>query len=93
MKIDNDQKWTNHFWGKGGLLQALNHRLFVIRRIANHIPKDKLKTVASSIWMSKLRYGLQLTHKVRMTEEDTKTKDIKAVQIVQNKLLRLLDGI
>jgi hypothetical protein len=92
MKIDNDQKWTNHFWGKGGLLQALNHRLFVIRRIANHIPKDKLKTVASSIWMSKLCYGLQLTHKVRMTEEDTKTKDIKAVQIAQNKLLRLLDG-
>ena len=42
--------------------------------------------------MSKLRYGLQLTHKVRMTEEDTKTKDIKAVQIAQNKLLRLLDG-
>ena len=26
------------------------------RRIANHIPKDKLKHVVSSIWMSKLRH-------------------------------------
>ena len=48
--------------------------------------------VASSIWMSKVRYGLQLTHKVRTSEEDAKTKDIKAVQIAQNKLLRLMDG-
>ena len=42
--------------------------------------------------MSKVRYGLQLTHKVRLTEEDLKTKDMKATQIAQNKLLRLLNG-
>ena len=92
MKLDSDQKWTSHFWGKGGLLQALNQRLFVIRRIANHIPKEKLKLIASSIWMSKVRYGLQLTNKARMAEEDKKMKDMKAVQIAKNKLLRLLDG-
>ena len=74
MMLDNDQKWTCHFWGKKGLLAALNQRLFAIRRIANHIPKDKLKHVANSLWMSKARYGLQLTHKVRMTEEDKKPK-------------------
>ena len=42
MTMDNVQKWTSHFWGKKGLLKALNQRLFAIRRIANHIPKDKL---------------------------------------------------
>ena len=39
-----------------------------------------------------MRYGLLLTHKVRLAEEDKKTKDMKATQIAQNKLLRLLDG-
>ena len=42
--------------------------------------------------MSKARYGLQLTNKVRLTEEDKKNKDLKATQIAQNKMLRLLDG-
>ena len=42
--------------------------------------------------MSKLRYGLPLTHKVRLSEEDRKRKDIKAAQLAQNKVLRLLDG-
>ena len=60
--------------GEKGLLKALNQRLFAIRRIANHIPKDKLRQVAISRWMSKARYGLQLTHKVRMTEEDKKQR-------------------
>ena len=92
MTMDSDQKWTNHFWGKKGLLNALNQRLFAIRRIANHIPKEKLSQVANSIWMSKMRYGIQLTHKVRLTEEDKHSKDIKATQVAQNKMLRLLDG-
>ena len=39
-----------------------------------------------------MRYGLQLTNKVRLTEEDKYFKDIKATQLAQNKMLRLLDG-
>ena len=41
--------------------------------------------------MSKLRYGLQLTHKVRLDEEEKKLRNIKAAQIAQNKVIRLLD--
>ena len=29
--------------------------------------------MATSLWMSKMRYGLQPTNKVRLTEEDLKT--------------------
>ena len=55
--------------------------------------KEKLGQVANSIWMSKMRYGIKLTtHKVRMTEEERKSKDIKATQLAQSKMLRLLDG-
>ena len=43
------------------------------------------------IWQTKLRYSLQLTDRVRLTEEDKKTNNIKATQIFQNKVLRLLD--
>ena len=42
--------------------------------------------------MSEMRYGLQLTHKVRLKEEDRKRRDVKAIQIAKNKLQRLLDG-
>ena len=36
-------------------------------------------------------YGLQLAHKVRLTNEEVKNIDSKATQIAQNKVLRLLD--
>ena len=52
--------------------------MFANKQIANHISRNKLKIVANSIWMSKARYGLQLTNKVRLTEDDSKTKNIKA---------------
>ena len=31
--MDNDQKRRGHFWCKKGLLQALNQRMFAIKRI------------------------------------------------------------
>ena len=46
-------------------MTALNKRLYTIKRLANHIPRNKLKKVADSLWTSKLRYGLQLCVKVR----------------------------
>lgn len=90
--MDDTQKWSSHFWGKKGLLSSLNQRLFTIRRISRHIPRNKMKHIVSSIWTSKLRYGLQLTHKVRTQEDDRTTKDIRATQVAQNDVLRLLDG-
>ena len=45
-----------------------------------------MKHMANSIWMSELRYGLQLTHKVRISEGDRKMKKTMRAK------LRLLDG-
>ena len=72
--MDNDQNWTCHFWVKKGLCHSLNQILFAIRRIANHIAKYKVKHLVSTIWMLKLRYCIQLMHKVRLTEVDKKIK-------------------
>ena len=48
--------------------------------------------LAHALWMSKLRYGLQLCSNVRLKESDPISSNLKAVQIAQNKLLRLLDN-
>ena len=90
MTIYEDQIWNSHFWGKNGLMTALNKRLYTIKRLANHIPRDKLKEV-DSLWTSKLGYGLQLCAKVRLSEEEKTDRNMKMVQIVQNKMLRILD--
>ena len=76
-----------YFIGKNGLIPALNSRLFIIRRLANQIPADKMKNLVDSLWMSKLRYGLQLCIKVRVTDEDTQNQKTKLAQIAQSKVL------
>ena len=42
--------------------------------------------------MSKIRYGLQLLGNVRLKIQDTKNQDLAAIQLIQNKLVRILNG-
>ena len=71
INIDSKQKWDAHFNGEGGLIKSLNKRTFTIRRISNQLPKPKLINLVHSLWMSKLRYGLQLCNKFRTSVEET----------------------
>jgi hypothetical protein len=90
MTIEENQCWKEHFFGKNGLISSLNKRLFTIKRVSNHIPQAKLLQLAHALWMSKLRYGLQLCTKVRSDETESKSGNIKSAQVAQNKLMRLL---
>ena len=58
--FDDDLKWNTQVYGKGGVLSCLNQRLYVLRRLKNFINSEALKKVANSIFVSKIRYGLQL---------------------------------
>ena len=49
--------------------------------------------VIQSLWMSKLRYGLQLCNQVRVRKEDPENQNMKAAQIAQNKMMRMLEGV
>ena len=49
--------------------------------------------VAESIFMSKIRYGIQLLGKVRITETDSTNQEIDAIQRIQNKLVIILTGV
>ena len=64
MSIENTQGWNEHFKGPNGLISSVNKRTFTIRRIKMQIPPKNTMRVVQSIWMSKLRYGLQLCNKV-----------------------------
>ena len=90
--FDDDLKWKSQIYGKGGVISNLNQRLYVLRRLKNFINKEALKKVANSIFVSKIRYGLQLIGKVRWKNEDPTQMDLNAMQIVQNKMLRLING-
>ena len=87
--IEESQEWDVHF---KKLTTSLNQRLWVIRRIKRQIPKEKLIGIIHSLWISKLRYGLQLCTRVKITNQDPTSGNMKALQITQNRMLRLLNG-
>ena len=49
-------------------------------------------SVVHSLWVSKLRYGLQLCTKVSTTNEDRKSAIMKSLQLTQNRMLRTING-
>ena len=48
--------------------------------------------MVDGIFTSKIRYGLQLLGRVRMSISDPLCADLKEIQLIQNKLLRCLNG-
>ena len=88
VQIDDNQGWDTHV---NRLISALNQRLFIIRRIAQHLPRDRLINVVHCLWVSKLRYRLQLCTTVQLNSQEQKTKTMKSLQLTQNRLLRVLN--
>ena len=73
-------------------LSALNRRLYIIRRLKSHLSTRSITRVVDGLLTSKICYGLQLYGKVRTKKEDLKCADFKSIQILQNDLLRFLNG-
>ena len=90
IEIDDKQLWKQHL---NEVLGSLNMRTFTIRRISNQLPKQEILKVVQCIWMSKLRYGLQLCNQVRTCAEDPTNTAMTMVQGCQNKMLRMLDRV
>ena len=86
MTLENNMKWNAHINGKKGVISSLNQRLYL-----NHINQNSLVKVAKSIFNSKLRYGLQLLGKIRCTDSEPQNSDLKALQLIQNKMTRFLN--
>ena len=92
MTFESNSKWTEHIYGTGGLLASLNQRLFFIRRLKNHVGAAAILKISNGLFVSKLRYGLQLLGSVRWMQTDPTNQDMDALQKCLNKLLRALNG-
>ena len=90
--LDCNQKWKTQIQGQGGTISNLNARLYLLRRLARAISKDRLRRIADSLYTSKIRYGLQLFGKVRQIESDPTEALLESLQITQNKFARFLHG-
>ena len=90
--FQDNLSWKAQIYGKGGVLLSLNSRLYIIRRLRNHLSMKSVLKMVDGIFVSKVRYGLQLLGKVRTTQLDPENGDLNAIQMVMNKLLRSLNG-
>ena len=64
----------------------------MIRRVQRQIPQGKVLGVVHSLWLSKLRYGLQLCKRVQLTNEEKKCDLMKSLQLTQNRMLRTVNS-
>ena len=90
--FDDNQQWKSQIHGKAGVLSSLNSRLYIIRRMRNHLSKSSILKMVDGIFTSRVRYGIQLYGLVRLSSFDPNCEDLKAIQLVQNKLLRSLNS-
>ena len=58
----------------------------------SHLSTKAVLKLVVGLFMSKVRYGLQLYGKVRRREDSPKSEDFKSIQKVQNVLMRYLTG-
>ena len=90
--FNEKQKWSTQIRGPNGVVSGLNKRFFAIKKLKNYINVKSLTKIIDGLFTSKINYGIQLYCKVRITPECPISKDIKAIQMVQNKLARLING-
>ena len=92
VQFQDNQQWKTQIYGKGGVISSLNSRIYMLRRLKSHLTMKSILKLVDGLFMSKIRYGLQLYGKVRMSAEDAVSGDIQALQKTQNDLLRMLNG-
>ena len=92
MIFDSNQKWTEHIYGTGGLIPSLNQKLFFIRRLKNSVGQAALLKISHGLFISKLRYGLQMLGSVRWSDTDPLNNELESLQKCLNKVLRTLNG-
>ena len=64
----------------------------MLKRIKQRVPIETLKTIADAIWNSKLRYGIAVYYKPRLTNNDEKCTIQEPLQVLQNDMIRELFG-
>ena len=88
IQVSSSMDWKIHM---SKLQIKMNQRLGLLRRLKNKVPHTKLKIIAEALFTSVARYGIAVYFKPRLHWDPT-CEDQTRLQIVQNKMLRLLAG-
>ena len=64
----------------------------LLRRLSRAISRDRLRRIADSLYVSKLRYGLQLYGKVRLSDKEPSESLLDSLQVTLNKFARFIHG-
>ena len=86
--VSSSMDWKTHI---SKLQIKLHQRLGLLRRLKNKVPNSKLKIIAEAIFTSVARYGIAVYFKPRLHSDPT-CEDQTKLQVIQNKMLRLLAG-
>ena len=92
LNISSNLDWSTHV---DLLCFTLKQRMGILARIKNKVTNDKLKIIAEAIFMSKIRYGLAVYAKPKYEFnhlEQPMDPNVAKLQVVQNDLLRLIQG-
>ena len=81
---------SNSWKGRSHLIPT--SRFYIIRRLKSHLSTTALLKLVDGLFMSKVRYGLQLYGKARSSDVSPKCESFKALQKIQNDLMRFLAG-
>lgn len=69
---------------------TLLKRIGLLRRIQYKIPREMLKIIDWAIFNSKIRYGIDVYMKPRIDKDDSISKNLKKLQVLQNDMVRLI---
>ena len=102
--VNNELTWKAHLYGdeeNEGLVPQLSQRVGILKQLSKHMSKNRLKQFAAGIFYSKLSYCLPVFGNVfnleQYKEENSRytsytMADNNKLQVIQNKLNRLLTG-
>ena len=81
--------WKRHV---EDLCKVLKQRIGPLRRIKHKVDQEKLQIIAEAIFTSKIRYGIAVYSNPRTGENETDNADIQKIQVLQNDMMRLING-
>ena len=100
--VNNQATWKNHYYGdeeNQGMMKQLSKRIGMLKQIRRYISDQRFKLILNGLFTSKLIYGITVWGAVWGIPGDmdvenrrsisTTKEDMRKLQVLQNKALRL----
>ena len=87
MTISGDLTWSRH---AEETKKKLRQRIGILRRLKYNIPQSTMRIIAEALFTSKLRSGIALYCKPRLSKSAPKNKLLKELTVIQNDMMRAI---